>query len=167
MLTTEDLRTILRYNPESGQFHWIRPPTPSKVKIGDRAGTLMSDGYRSITINRKMHKEHRLAWLYMTGEWPSGRLDHENRMRDDNRFSNLRPATYSQNAANRHSWSKYGLKGISPNPRCKTNPWRAAIERRVNGQRVYKSLGVYKTMEEAHQAYLTALREFHPEHAAP
>lgn len=165
MLTVEILKSLLSYDQRSGHFTWVNPPSPSKVKVGQRAGCASTDRYRCITINRKIHKEHRLVWLYMTGEWPS-QIDHINRDRGDNRFCNLRLATYSQNMANRGAHNKYGFKGVSPNPRCKTNPWRSSIETREGGKRKFTSLGVYKTKEEAHSAYLSALREIHPEYAS-
>lgn len=167
MLTCNELRHLLSYSPETGDFTWINPPVPSKVKIGDIAGTAMPDGYRSITIKTKMHKAHRLAWLYMTGEWPQKKMDHINRVRDDNRWANLRLATYSQNTANRSGHNKHGLKGVSVNCRCKTKPYRAQIEIRENGRRKSISLGTFLTTQEAHEAYMKALRERHPEHAAP
>ena len=166
MLTADTLRSLLSYCPDTGEFTWVRTTAPTRIKPGQRAGCVAPDGYRVITIMQKVYKEHRLAWLYMTGEWPT-HIDHINRDRADNRFSNLRLATQSQNVANRTSWNRYGFKGISPNPRCKTNPWRATIEFQRNGKRVFKSLGVYKTKEEAHEAYLSALREVHNEFAAP
>lgn len=167
MLTHNELIKILSYCSETGKFTWINPPSPSKVKVGDVAGTMMSDGYRSITINSKMHKEHRLAWLYMTGEWPSKKMDHINRNRGDNRWANLRLATYSENTANRTGHNRYGFKGVSTNSRCVTKPYRAQIEVRENGRRKSISLGTFKTALEAHEAYMTALKVRHPEHAAP
>lgn len=167
MLTCEKLRDVLSYSPDTGDFTWTNPPRPSKVRAGDVAGTVMTDGYKSITIDRKMHKAHRLAWLYMTGEWPEKRMDHINRNRGDNRWTNLRPATYSQNTANRTNHNKYGLKGVSTNVRCKTKPYRAQIEVWESGKRRSISLGTFRTPQEAHERYMAALRERHPEYAAP
>lgn len=55
------------------------------------------------------YKASRLAWLYMTGEWPKYEMDHINHVKDDNRWVNLRDVTPAENCANRT-----GIFAISP-----------------------------------------------------
>lgn len=94
MLTAERLRELLSYDPETGWFTWrVTRSSNGRADAGSRAGALRSDGYRHVTVDQHKYKEHRLAWLYMTGKWPEADLDHKNNTRDDNRFSNLRAAS--------------------------------------------------------------------------
>jgi hypothetical protein len=100
-LTAERLRELLHYDPDTGDFTWRT--ARKRIPAGAIAGTV-ERGFRRITIGGGRHgprySAHRLAWLYMTGAWPNGYLDHINRDPDDNRFANLRLATNSQNQAN-------------------------------------------------------------------
>ena len=54
-----------------------------------------------ITVDGKRYRAHRLAWLYVYGAWPLGRLDHEDTDRQNNRIKNLRPASNAENLHNR------------------------------------------------------------------
>jgi hypothetical protein len=75
--------------------------TSSNARAGDVAGGANNgDRYRRIRVDNQLYQAHRLAWLYMTGEWPSNGIDHINGHRADNRWANLREATQSQNMAN-------------------------------------------------------------------
>jgi HNH endonuclease len=49
-----------------------------------------SDGYRVIEIDETEYFAHDLAWLWMTGEFPKGQIEHINGIKDDNRWCNLR-----------------------------------------------------------------------------
>lgn len=103
---------------------------------------------------------HRLAWLYVHGEWPTEQIDHINQNPVDNRIANLRPADKSQNVQNIDAaYGSSGYRGVSFDSRCGDgNSWRARIM--VDGKS--HSLGYYATAEEAHDAYLAAKRELHP-----
>jgi len=159
-LTAERLREVLAYDRETGFFTW----KVSKYKpqlIGQVAGSLNQSGYWHIGVDGAEHKAHRLVWLYVHGEWPPGRLDHENGETADNRFANLRLATHSQNIANsrlrRDSTS--GLKGVSFYT--SAGKWGANISK--DGRRHY--LGLFNTPEEAHAAYCAAAGELQGEFA--
>jgi hypothetical protein len=103
------LRDVLAYDAATGVFTWIAPAS-NAVTAGDTAGGVNAKGYVHISIDGDRFKASRLAWLYMTGEDPGEmEVDHENRVRDDNRFANLRLATRKQNNEN-----------INP-PRCNTS----------------------------------------------
>lgn len=149
-LTAERLREKLDYDPNAGIFRW-RSSGNSRVGSGSVAGTPHSMGYVQITIDKKHYFAHRLAWLYVYGEWPPGQLDHRDAIRSHNRIENLRPATQSQNLANqrRRAYSRSGFKGVSWHDA--TNKWRAMI--RKDGRII--SLGLYATPAEAHQAYIS------------
>lgn len=160
-LTAERLRELLHYNPETGVFTWLEARRCGRT--GKNAGTLKPNGYVEIEIEQRSYKAHRLAFLYMTGEWPDADVDHKNRRRADNRWTELRPASRAENLANsgprRNNTS--GFKGVSK--RADTGRWRAQF--RVGGKSV--ALGSFDTPEEAHQAYMAAAREHFGEFARP
>ena len=87
-LTQDTLRDVLNYDPKTGEFRWLVKPA-SRVHIGDRAGSLDRKGYRIIKIATQNHKAHRLAWLYVHGEFPKFGLDHINRRPGSNQIDNL------------------------------------------------------------------------------
>lgn len=142
-------RELLSYDGNSGVFTW--------KKDSAVAGCKTPYGYVLIGVDGALYLAHRLAWLWVTGNWPAVLIDHKNRIRDDNRWDNLREANKAQNAANSlvRSTSKSGIKGVSW---CKaTRKWRATIT--VNGKQ--RSLGRHTRVEAAAEAYRNAeLAEF-------
>jgi hypothetical protein len=113
--------------------------------LGKVAGTL-ADGYINISIDGTVYRAHRLAWLYVHGVFPK-EIDHKNRIRSDNRISNLRVVTRTRNNFNRSN-----VKGYTK----RNGKYRAQIT--YLGKNY--SLGQYDTTEEATEAYHTKRREF-------
>lgn len=141
-------RELLDYEPATGVFRWRVKPRKG-VHVGDRAGGMISLGYRAIRIDGRRYLEHRLAWVWFFGEQPPSELDHINGCPGDNRIANLRAATSAQNKQNTRSraGSRSGLKGVSwIAARAK---WRAEI--RANGRALH--LGYFENPEQAHAAY--------------
>jgi hypothetical protein len=141
-ITAARLRELLHYDPLTGIFTYL--PRGRGVMPGKQAGGLhKKSGYITIGIEGATFKAHRLAVLYMTGSMPPVHVDHENRNRSDNRYLNLRPATRSQNCANRLPAfaPASGHKGVywAPHAKC----WRAEITRMVNGKRRKRILGYF------------------------
>ena len=138
---------LLHYDQQTGDLTW-KKSTCNRNSVGSIAGSTHSSGYRFISINYQSYKAHRLAWLLATGQDPdSMTVDHKNRDRSDNRFSNLRLATSSQQLENQVS------NGCDYNrQKCK---WRA----RIND--IF--LGYFDSRHEARQAYLEAKQELHGE----
>ncbi len=103
-------------------------------------------------MDGQQYAAHRLAWLYVNGEMPETPLDHKNGQRDDNRISNLRLASQSQNIANAKisARNSSGFKGVSKIAR--NGLWMASIK--VNGKS--RNLGQFATPEAAHAAYMNA-----------
>jgi hypothetical protein len=106
-LTAEVLRTLVHYDPETGLFKWKtqswpRNPGPIEQKT--------PKGYTRFSVLNKRYMAHRLAWLYVTGAWPRGQIDHINGDRSDNRWANLRDVTPSENARNRHAPYRRGYQ---------------------------------------------------------
>lgn len=128
-----------------------------KYKKGTISGNRSPDGYINIKLNGKHYPAHRLAWLYMTGNFPKERIDHINMAPDDNRFINLREATCSENMFNAGRWKNntVGIKGV-----CKRkNKFRA----QAKYQGKYYFLGDFVTPQEAGKAYQKFAREHHGE----
>lgn len=151
------LRELVTYDPETGIFK-------RRVRLGNNTpmdapcGTPMKRGELQFSVDGKNYYAHRLAWLYMTGEWPRELIDHFDTNPGNNRWSNLREAGPTVNCQNRRKPSKAnqsGFLGVSP---CKsTGRWRAAI----CVDRKQKQLGRFDTPEQAHAAYLAAKRQLH------
>lgn len=142
-LTQEYLKSILHYAPETGIFTWI-VCLSNRAKIGSIAGTIRNNGYSKINIGGQLYYAHRLAWLYMTGKWPKEHVDHKDNVRANNKWKNLREATYSQNNKNRAS---YGTTDKN------IYPYRGRFAIRV-------CLGTYDTKEEAILIRDKFLKEF-------
>ena len=158
-ISPERLRSILSYDPETGNLSWIVRPS-NRVSEGEQAGTIAKSGYRQISIGNRLYYGHRLAWLHMTGEWPSHQIDHANGIRSDNRWCNLRQATPTDNACNKRPCNgAVGLKGVVYVKA--TNRYRAMIRR--GNDRIH--LGYYDTPKEAHSAYASAADKLHGDFA--
>jgi hypothetical protein len=153
MLTQRQLKERLSYDPETGQFTWLIAPS-NNVVAGSIAGSIMED-YRSIRVYGTPYKAHRLAWLYMTGEWPTCQIDHKDRNGLNNKWENLRLSTFGQNRANSkvRCDSQSGVKGVRWY--ASANKWSAQI--RHKGKNV--NLGYFETLDEAHLAYIRAAQQ--------
>jgi len=140
MLTAERVRELLHYDPELGWFMWAVDRGP--FKAGSVPGTMDERGYVRIEIDGKSYRAHQLAWLWMTGAWQSYEIDHEDRNRANNKWTNLRLATRRQQMQNA-AW-KPGISGI-PGVHIFAGRARAVIT--VNRVRHY--LGTFDTVEAA------------------
>lgn len=159
IITAARLRELLAYHPENGLFTWRFDRY--KCVAGEYAGTIDKAGYIVIVLDGRSYKAHRLVWLYVTGEWPTGLLDHHNRVPWDNVFDNLRDADHAINRQNQgrpQRRNKIGLLGVCAGG--KGINFRATIKK--PGQTKQTHLGTFKTPEIAHAVYLEAKRKFHP-----
>jgi len=110
-LSFSRLREVLYYDEETGIFMW-KINTGKKRLAGKIAGSKMVRGYWMICVDYVQYAAHRVAWFYVTGRWPPHQIDHINGVRTDNRFVNLRLATFKQNMRNVKSRASHGYKGI-------------------------------------------------------
>lgn len=157
-LTFDRVNEVLEYDPVTGIFRW-------KIKLSDRApigkiaGGHSIRGHWRIRIDGHYYFAHRLAWLLMTGVWPSVEIDHDNRIRDNNRWVNLREATHSQNHANcgLRSDNTTGYKGVML---CKQKQKYHAVVVK-NGKRHHA--GYFDDPVLASIAYLAKAKELHGE----
>ncbi|MGC6389706.1 HNH endonuclease [Ewingella sp. S1.OA.A_B6] len=152
-LSIEELKDILRYEPDTGA--WIRLKTRGPCIKWSEAGNISADGYRKLRINGKDYLSARLAFFYMNGRWPI-QMDHINRIRLDDRWSNLREVNQQQNNFNQglRVDNSSGVKGVS---------WYKSREKWVVQMNVYgkpRRFGYYKDIElaelvasEAHDKY--------------
>lgn len=160
-MTQTEARRIFDYDEVSGVLRWKRRDDRghdwNMRFVGEEAGALSKAGYRYINILTKLHLAHRLIWLWMTGDQLPPTIDHINGEKADNRWSNLRAATYAQNGANvgLRSTNKSGVKGVSWDR--KKSAWVAMIT--VNGKQTF--LGYFATIPEAATARRVAEDQHH------
>jgi hypothetical protein len=173
MLTVDQLRIAVTYNPETGDIHWNQRPkeqfaTESAWSMWHKrffirlAFTTKSNGYFTGRVCGTTIKAHRAAWALCYGEWPSQHLDHINGNRSDNRIENLRLATPKENGRNqkRHKTNTSGHAGVVWSVRQRR--WCARIV--VDGIRQH--LGTFVLLEDAVAARKAAEQHygFHENH---
>lgn len=156
LLTPEELRARLHYEPETGVFTWRDGRRAGQSAGGvtgpDRAPCI------GIGINHGFYKAHRLAFLWMLGRWPTNFVDHCDGNSLNNRWANLRECTNAENI--RNGKARGGVcrkKGVTR----EAGAYRARIV--VDGKAI--NLGRHTSREAAHEAYRIAARKYHGEFA--
>lgn len=155
-ITAARLRELFNYDPETGIFTHRVGRKGGGTRAGDVAGRIRPhDGRRRIGVDYGRFFAYQLAWLYVTGEWPNSTIDHKNGIQSDDRFSNLRLCTNSENMANarRPSRNTSGFKGVSWH--AARGKWRATIKK----DRVSIHIGHFDSPIEAHEAYIAKANE--------
>lgn len=155
-ITAEELRSRLDYDQETGFFTWRA--IPGAKFPGKRAGSPSPIGYINLGIDGVTYLAHRLAFLWMTGSWPVGSVDHKDGHGYNNRWDNLREGDASRNAENLKRGkrgSSSGLLGVTWD--AQYGKWRAAIK---SDGKSY-CIGKFDDKHEAHKAYLQRKREIH------
>jgi hypothetical protein len=137
------LKEVLHYDPLTGVF--------TRVKTGKVCGTTRYDGCVQMGVDGMLYRAARLAWLYVSGEWPEHVVDHINGNPGDNRIANLRAATVAENRQNSRikNQNRTGYKGVQcERPGC----YSARIT--FGGKMI--RLGTFRTPDDAHRAYCEA-----------
>jgi hypothetical protein len=163
MITQERLKQLFLYDPETG-IVTNRVRRSSNSPSGAIVGTPYRGGMGLVTsVDDKLHYVHRLIWILSTGEWPH-QVDHRDGNPLNNRWSNLRECTQSQNLMNARKHrrknpcsSKY--KGVWFMK--STKKWIAEIH--VNGKK--RHLGCFLSEDEAAIARSQAASTLHGEFA--
>lgn len=158
-LTPDRLKELLSYDAESGVFTWISS-RGNYVKAGRIAGSINpTHGYLGISVDGRVYRAHRLAWLYVHGRWPVDQIDHIDGDKLNNRIANLREATATQQQHNRglSKRNKSGFKGVYW--KRDVRKWHAQI--RIAGR--IKHLGDFTDLEDAAAAYAAEAAIHHGE----
>lgn len=175
--TPEELRQLLRYEPETGKLFWRergrewfsggkqgaeRHCKAWNGRFADKEAFTANhnQGYKDGHVNSCHLLAHRVIWAIVTGSWPIGDIDHEDTDKENNRWRNLRPATSPQNMQNKgvRKDSATGVKGVQVLP---SGRFTATIT--ADRKRVY--LGSFTRLEDAKSAYDVAAAELHGRYA--
>jgi hypothetical protein len=163
-MTPAEISGLVEYDPETGILTW-KPRQSARFNsklAGKPAFNQMSKGYLTGRLGGRNYKAHRIAWAVYYGEWPTAQIDHINGSRSDNRITNLRAVTNSENGKNQRvrSTNKTGEPCVAWFPR--DSKWWVKIT--VN--RRQKHIGYFDTMVEAVDARNRAYKEngFHENH---
>lgn len=148
MITQDELKRILEYNPDEGTFTWLNNQEVHNKVRGLPAGCLKPhsvDPNRKdlvIQINGKKYPAQNIAFLYMTGNLPKIMVDHIDGDPLNYKWANLREADWQLNSQNRKT-SKNNILGTK-NIRKKGSGFQ--VRKSINGKEYVKTL---PTLEEA------------------
>jgi hypothetical protein len=158
------LREAFRYNRKTGQLTWRRRPREhfkntqawnawNTKYAGKSAGALWGDRW-SIRLDGVIYRRARIIWKLTFGTDPI-EVDHRDLNKSNDRLSNLREATRSQQQANtrRSRRNTSGVKGVSRNP--DGTKWVSHIE--VRG--TVLCLGTFASRATAFAAYCEAAKK--------
>lgn len=147
MITAKRARELVAYDRDTGLFVWRL--ARRKCTPGKRAGCVENRrGAVVLRLDGKLYFAHRIAWLWMTGDWPNNLIDHRDGDPSNNKWENLRDATPSENLANMRKPRKNttGFKGVGKHQ----GRFRAVI----GHQGKFVHIGTFERPEDAHEAYL-------------
>lgn len=113
ILTQEVAQELIDYNPRSGsliwnvrsrdwfikEHHWKTWNTRYANRL---AGRIDHEGYRLITLLGERYRSGRFIWFWMLGEWPTLTIDHEDRNKQNDRWTNLNDVTRAANNQNQN-----------------------------------------------------------------
>lgn len=151
-------RALMAYDPGTGIFTW-RHTLRGKCQQGSQIGAPNAKGYLGLMYDGRRLLMHRIAWLYVTGHWPRGQIDHINGVKSDNRIANLRDVDASVNAQNRRAPTGNNKAGGRLGVTLRPAMGRYQAQILVEGKNV--SLGCYDSPEQAHAVYVEAKRRLH------
>ena len=163
-LTQERLKSLLNYNPETGEFTWL--VSRRSDLVGKIAGYPSPYGsgkfYIKIRIDGRLYPAHRLVWLYTYGVWPENQIDHIDQESLNNRLSNLRDVSRDENLKNKKAYknNSTGVTGVYFHNG--SQKWAAQIH--VNGKQIH--LGYFDLKADAITTRKNAdvKYDFHPNH---
>jgi hypothetical protein len=143
-------------------FLYYKSDVGRKIKKDSKVGNIKKSGYLQFNSNNKTYSVHRVIYEMHFGKIPEKmQIDHIDRDKLNNNIGNLRLATSQQNNFNKNvrKDSSSGFKCIFW--RKDKNKYRVRIK--INNTE--KSVGYFKTIEEAKYAYEVASKQLHGEFA--
>ncbi|THD45404.1 HNH endonuclease [Enterobacteriaceae bacterium ML5] len=149
MVSQFRLKELFSYDETTGDL--IRKINRQNVRVGDIAGSLTAKGYLRTYVDGRLYMNHILVWIMNFGETPSSQIDHINKVKTDNRLSNLRTVTNRTNCCNKTNHTS-GFPGVDFHKKSKL--WRARI--RVGRERY--SLGYFSEAKDAGKLYSRAAK---------
>jgi len=176
-LTQEYLKECFDYNPETGEFVWKERPnshfkSEKSMKSFNKKFAKNSAGFLNkekqcytVTLDGKLYPVARLAFFILNGRLPSIYVDHIDGDKKNLKATNIREMTKAEmvlSLSMPKKNNKFNLLGVSAHKsRGKTRYQASAVD---NGNRIH--LGLFKTPEEAHKAYVEFKRQLTPEFCA-
>jgi hypothetical protein len=159
VVTADDLHLIFNYDSTTGDLRWKDGKIAAHPRW--RRGKPVT---KVVSLGCVIIGAHIVIWCMMTGSWPESDIDHKDRNPHNTVWTNLRIATRSQNAINRHYATTQPYRGVRQITwgRASGRRWRARIKI-PGGPRI--ELGTFATAEEARDAYEKAARKHHGEFA--
>jgi hypothetical protein len=163
------LEECFLYDECSGKLFWKRRPRKHFVNenafavwnsrfAGKEALYVDAHGYGIVRLDGVNRKVHRVIWKLKTGEEPPVTIDHADRNKTNNRWKNIRAATYSQNNMNKAlPLPRSGHHGVYR----QNGRWSAGI----STPKGPVSIGVFTTKEEAVRARKAKVAELYGEFA--
>jgi len=178
VINQTELKKVLSYNQYTGEFTWLKRGRSyfasyrsycswNAKHAGIIAGSLhlgsRGKTYVHIHINGVTYKAHRLAYLYMIGEWPD-EIDHDDGDGVNNEWVNINSVTRQKNGCNKRlpSNNTSGVVGVGWSN--SSNKWQSYIK--VKQENIY--LGKYNDFFEAVCARKSAenFHGFHVNHGS-
>lgn len=168
MIEISLIRELVDYDPDTGIFRWKYRDRRYCASDGSHKGwnkkyagktcfnTVNAEEYHIGCIFGQNYYAHRVAWAYVTGQWPNGEIDHDNGIRSDNRFVNLYDGTRQINGLNQgmKSTNTSGVTGVRFHKAQKR--WVASIR----FESILYNLGSYRNFDDAVEARLEAEHNF-------
>ena len=160
-ITKDRLRELLEIDVEKGIFIW-KHTMGGKAKKGQEAGAIGKNGYLTIRIDQVDYLAHRLMWLYIYGAFPIICIDHIDKNKTNNKYTNLRLATQKQNGENKllNSNNSSGHRGVFFRKYLKSKPYSVSI----TNNRKSIHVGYFATIEEAIEARKKAEDKYFTHH---
>lgn len=157
----KNLRLNDLFEYRDGELYWKRKPSKyGNIKVGDKAGSTHSIGYRIVQLNGRKYKAHRIIFFMHHGYVPE-EIDHIDGDPSNNKVENLRAATHTQNMFNKKTYvnSISGVKGVSWHKAAKK--WYVQI--RSNQKHLFQ--GLFNDLELAELVAIEARNKYHGQFA--
>lgn len=163
--TLDYLKTRVRVDVDTGRVFWIDATKHHANLVGKEAGSIRRSShndksYWCVKVDSVGIKRSHLVFLFATGNWPMLQIDHVNGDSLDDRKSNLREATATQNAWNHKHRSKksttpMGVRMIAS----------GRFQARIAVEKKQIVIGTFDTPDQAEQAYQQKRKEYFHEYS--